>query len=211
MPERRVVREVVLPTLTALAHLHAAGIIHRCFVCGREGQRAAGAERGMRTRTQQRQLAPLAGRSCAPHSSDNRLHIVRLTHMRSRPPIIPALFLLPTRYATGTSSSRTFSSAARATCSWATLASPSLCWRSAPSHPWAPWSTWCVACCAVAGVCAGGCVCGRGGGGPQCTDAEEGCRVTPQGDGAGREDRVSMCKVAGAAAQTGDNHPVNRP
>jgi serine/threonine protein kinase len=29
MPERRVVREVVLPTLTALAHLHAAGIIHR--------------------------------------------------------------------------------------------------------------------------------------------------------------------------------------
>lgn len=30
MPEKRVVREVVLPTLTALAHLHAAGIIHRC-------------------------------------------------------------------------------------------------------------------------------------------------------------------------------------
>jgi serine/threonine protein kinase len=29
MPEKRVVREVVLPTLTALAHLHAAGIIHR--------------------------------------------------------------------------------------------------------------------------------------------------------------------------------------
>lgn len=37
MPEKRVVREVVLPTLTALAHLHAAGIIHRCVrwcVCG---------------------------------------------------------------------------------------------------------------------------------------------------------------------------------
>lgn len=30
MPEKRVVREVVLPSLTALAHLHAAGIIHRC-------------------------------------------------------------------------------------------------------------------------------------------------------------------------------------
>ncbi len=29
MPEKRVVREVVLPSLTALAHLHAAGIIHR--------------------------------------------------------------------------------------------------------------------------------------------------------------------------------------
>lgn len=30
MAEKRVVRDVVLPTLTALAHLHAAGIIHRC-------------------------------------------------------------------------------------------------------------------------------------------------------------------------------------
>jgi serine/threonine protein kinase len=29
MAEKRVVREVVLPTLTALAYLHAAGIIHR--------------------------------------------------------------------------------------------------------------------------------------------------------------------------------------
>jgi hypothetical protein len=33
MAEKRVVREVVLPTLTALAYLHAAGIIHRCG-CG---------------------------------------------------------------------------------------------------------------------------------------------------------------------------------
>jgi hypothetical protein len=30
MAEKRVVQEVVLPTLTALAYLHAAGIIHRC-------------------------------------------------------------------------------------------------------------------------------------------------------------------------------------
>lgn len=30
MAEKRVVREVVLPSLTALAYLHAAGIIHRC-------------------------------------------------------------------------------------------------------------------------------------------------------------------------------------
>lgn len=32
MAEKRVVREVVLPTLTALAYIHAAGIIHR-WVC----------------------------------------------------------------------------------------------------------------------------------------------------------------------------------
>jgi serine/threonine protein kinase len=32
MAEKRVVREVVLPTLTALAYLHAAGIIHRCVL-----------------------------------------------------------------------------------------------------------------------------------------------------------------------------------
>lgn len=34
MAEKRVVREVVLPTLTALTYLHAAGIIHRC-ACSR--------------------------------------------------------------------------------------------------------------------------------------------------------------------------------
>ena len=41
MPEKRVVREVVLPSLTALAHLHAAGIIHR-HVWGWSGEQGDG-------------------------------------------------------------------------------------------------------------------------------------------------------------------------
>lgn len=43
MAEKRVVREVVLPTLTALAYLHAAGIIHRCAA----GTECSGAEQAV--------------------------------------------------------------------------------------------------------------------------------------------------------------------
>lgn len=79
MPEKRVVREVVLPSLTALAHLHAAGIIHRC-ACTHltRPAHAGGSDTYSSRRQEQLHADPAHKRSCvisvADYACAGRVH-----------------------------------------------------------------------------------------------------------------------------------------